>query len=111
MRLRALTAISLAALPAAGAFLVFCSVYTSDLVGGTPPPDAGLGIGWWSGPAGTCFSAKMPRPEDRPAPVSGGTVVPPITLALRSMRIGSLNQNNKLVLNASQDMPLELDAL
>lgn len=111
MRLRALTAISLAALPAAGAFLVFCSVYTSDLVGGTAPPDAGLGIGWWSGPVGTCFSAKMPRPEDRPAPVSGGNVVPPITLALRSMRIGSLNADNKYDPLAWQDLGLDLDGL
>ncbi|CAN5429669.1 hypothetical protein BH09MYX1_BH09MYX1_39330 [soil metagenome] len=109
--LRELTAGSVALAALGGTFLVFCSVYTSDLVGGTAPPDAGTGIGWWSGPAGTCFSAKMPRPEDRPAPVSGGTVIPPITLALRSMRIGSQNAAYAFDQLAWQDLGLDLDGV
>jgi hypothetical protein len=111
VRLRALSALTLASLPVAAAFLVVCNVYTSDLVGGTAPPDAGNGIGWWSGPAGTCFSAKAPRPEDRPAPQSGGTTIPPITLALASMRIGSLDAKNEFNQLAWQDLGLDLDGL
>ena len=110
MRLRALSALTLAALPTAFTFLVFCNVYSPDLVQGTPRPDAGTGIGWWSGPVGSCFSAKVPRPEDRPAAVAGATI-PPIVLALRSMRIGSLDENNQFSQLAWQDLGLDLDGV
>ena len=90
--------------------VVFCNVYSPDLTAGTPAPDAGTGVGWWSKPVGTCFSAGTPKPSDRPAPASAVTI-PPIVIALRSMRIGSLDADNKFDFLAWQDLGLDLDGV
>ena len=95
---------------ATGTFVVFCNIYTPDMTSGTAPPATGTGIGWWSAPEGTCFSAGAPKPSDRPAAASAVDVLP-ITLALRTMRIGSLDANNQFNLLAWQDLGLDLDGV
>lgn len=109
MRLRSASLLgSLAA--AVGTFAVFCNVYTPDLTGGTPSPDAGTGVGWWSAPVGTCFSAGTPKESDRPAAASAVSL-PPIMVALRTMRIGSQDADNNLSLQAWKDLGFDLDGV
>ena len=107
--LSAVTAISLAAL--VGAF-AYCSIYTSDLVG--PGIEAGSGIGWWSGAVDggeqSCFSARMPTPKDRPPP-GDPTELPPITLAIGSMRLGSQDPNFQQDASAWQDIGMDIDSV
>lgn len=87
-----------------------CSVYDRSLL---EPVEAGVeaknGVGWWSGPgADGCFSARFPRPEDRPAP-SAAPNIEPVFLALRTMRIGSLDESGTLDPNAWQTIGFDLD--
>lgn len=109
VRVRPVSLLGLTA-AAVATFVVFCNVYTPDLVSGTAPPGTGTGIGWWSAPVGTCFSAGTPKPSDRPAAASAVNI-PPITLALRTMRIGSQDAANNFNLLAWQDLGLDLDGV
>jgi hypothetical protein len=94
-----------------GAAAESCSVYDRSLL--LPGDDAsvpqGSGVGWWSGKGSDgCFTAGMPTPSDRPAPVEGASL-PPIYLAIRSMRIGSLNAKGELDQNAWKDLGFDID--
>ena len=92
-----------------------CNVYdTSLLVAG---PEAGptaaprAGVGFWSGPAdlpSSCFSARFPRPEDRPAPQSGAAIAP-IFMAFQTFNTGSLNDEGKLDPEAWRNVGFDLD--
>lgn len=101
------------ALAASGALArgVGCQVYDVSLL--DPPADAGTtaknGVGWWSrADSDGCFSAGVPRPEDRPPP-SAAPNVEPIFMAVASMRIGSLDENGTLDPNAWQSIGFDLD--
>jgi hypothetical protein len=88
-----------------------CSIYDKGLL--LPGDDAsvpqGSGVGWWSGKGSDgCFTAGMPRPTDRPAPSEGASLAP-IYLAIRTMRIGSLNAKGELDPNAWQDLGFDVD--
>ena len=90
-----------------------CNTYdTTLLVGDTTerPPTKG-GVGWWSKDDGRgCFSAGLPRPEDRP-PAGSDKDVGPIMLAISSMRLGSTNEQGVVDQNAWQDIGLDLDGV
>ena len=89
-----------------------CSVYDTSLLTPSVAPLASKdGIGWWSGPGDRgCFSARKPRPEDRPAPnQDSGKVIPPLYLAIQSTRLGSLAENGQLDNNAWQGIGFDLD--
>lgn len=94
------------------AALAQCSVYDTSLLTPAPPPvEPKSGVGFWSGAGDRgCFSAKVPRPEDRPAPGSQATV-PPIYLAITSTRLGSLDPKGALDPNAWQDIGYDLDGV
>ncbi len=91
------------------ATIAYCTVYTPDLV---PEIEAGSGIGWWSGgiDAGgqSCFSAKAPTPSERPAP-GDTSEIPPIYLAVGTMRLGSQDPNFQPDAGAWQDLGMNLD--
>ena len=90
-----------------------CNTYDESLLVGEPSerPPSKNGIGWWSKTDSRgCFSAGMPRPEDRPKP-AGDKDVGPIVLAISSMRLGSLNEQGAVDQNAWQDMGLDLDGV
>ncbi len=100
---------------AAGAsFVAYCNIYTPDLVGDSGIPEAGSGIGWWSGmqntDASSCFSAKVPTPADRPPPGDTSEIAP-IYLAVGAMRLGSQNTNFQSDLNAWEDIGFDLDGV
>lgn len=90
--------------------LAQCSVYdTSLLEPAAPKPTPSSGVGFWSGAGDRgCFSARVPRPQDRPAPGSQ-TAVPPIYLAITSTRLGSLDPKGALDPNAWQEIGYDLD--
>lgn len=89
--------------------LAYCNVYTPDLVAGPAAPDAGNGIGFWSGPGSAgCFSAKSPSPADRPASADPSEL-PAIYLAIRELRMGSRDANGMPDQNAWQDLGMDLD--
>ncbi len=91
-----------------------CSVYdTSLLAPAAAGPAPKSGVGWWSGPGDRgCFSAGMPRPENRPAPgPSSAKVLPPIYLGVQSTRLGSLSETGQLDNNAWQDIGFDLDGV
>ncbi|MBS2015880.1 MAG: hypothetical protein JST00_23535 [Deltaproteobacteria bacterium] len=92
--------------------LARCSVYdTSLLVPAPDKPAPASGVGFWSGAGDRgCFSAKVPRPEDRPPPGSP-TKLPPIYLAISSTRLGSLDPKGNLDSNAWQDIGYDLDGV
>lgn len=76
-----------------------CNTYDTPLLDGEPieRPPIKTGIGWWSkNDSRGCFSAGMPRPEDRPKPGSDKDVGP-ILLAISSMRLGSLNEQGAVM--------------
>jgi hypothetical protein len=89
-----------------------CSVYDESLLAPTTPAVTPKGgVGWWSGAGDRgCFSARQPRPEDRPAPGSD-KVLPPIYLAVQSTRLGSLGEDGKLDSTAWQDIGFDLDGV
>ena len=89
-----------------------CSVYdTSLLVPATPGVTPKGGVGFWSGPGDRgCFSARAPTEADRP-PHGSDKVLPPIYLAVQSTRLGSLNEEGGLDLNAWQDIGFDLDGI
>ena len=109
-----LTRALVVALAAVAAVLVEpqCTVYNTSLLAPTTPPVTPKGgVGWWSGPGDRgCFSARMPRPEDRPAPQSD-KVLPPIYLAVQATRLGSLGEDGKLDNTAWQDIGFDLDGI
>jgi len=103
----------------AAAALAYCNVYSDSLLvsgsagdAGTDGPDAGSGIGWWSGPGNTddCYSAGVPTPADRP-PAGDTSTVAPIYLAITAMRLGSLDPNNQPSMTAWQDIGFDLDGV
>ena len=71
----------------------------------------GNGIGWWSGcdESNDCFSAKVPRPEDRPSNVEPGEDVPRLFLAFTSLRLGARNLDGELDPQAWQQTGFDLD--
>jgi hypothetical protein len=91
--------------------VAYCTIYSPDLV---PEIEGGSGIGWWSGgvDAGgqTCFSAKMPTPADRPPP-GDTTEIPPIYLAVGTMRIGSQDPNFQPDSGAWEDLGMDIDGV
>ncbi|MBX3185426.1 MAG: hypothetical protein KF819_00360 [Labilithrix sp.] len=95
-----------------GAFAARCSVYDPSLLAPDPSrPAPKNGVGWWSGAGDRgCFSARAPRLEDRPTGTSD-KALPPIYLAIQSMRIGSLNEQLQLDSNAWQDLGYDLDGI
>lgn len=114
VRLRRAVAVGLlvalgVAVAGAGA-LPACDVYTPALLEPqSPPGPAREGIGWWSGPGERgCFSARAPDSRGRPTGTSAADVGP-ITLALSSMRLGSLDRSGALDPNAWKEIGLDLD--
>lgn len=95
---------------AVAAAAAHCNVYEPSLLEpDSPETPRKSGVGWWSGKDDRgCFSARMPTPADRPPPGPGGDVGP-ITLAVQSMRLGSLNEQGGVDPNAWQDMGFDLD--
>ena len=95
---------------ALGAGASSCRVYDTSLLepAGAGGPDGGSGIGWWSKQRGECYTAGIPTPADRPAP-QGDDSVGPIFLAIRTMRVGSLNTEGRLDANAWKDIGFDLD--
>lgn len=101
---------------ASAASFVSCNVYDTSLL--VPASDAGpdgpeprSGIGFWSGPAdnpSSCFSARYPRPEDRPAAGNTGAL-PPIFMAFTTLNTGSLNDEGVLDPNAWKRVGFDLD--
>jgi len=89
-----------------------CSVYDASLLTpATAQQPSKDGVGWWSGAGDRgCFSARMPRPEDRPGP-SSDKVLPPLYLAIQSTRLGSLAESGQLDNNAWQDIGFDLDGV
>ncbi len=92
-----------------------CNVYDASLLlpGKDAGPDAAQrgGIGFWSGPAdqpSSCFSARFPRKEDRPAPQSGAAL-PPIFMAFQTLNTGSLNDDGQLDPEAWRNIGFDLD--
>lgn len=87
-----------------------CSVYDVSLLAPDPSrPPSKDGVGWWSGPGDRgCFSAGAPSDKDRPTGTSGATI-PPIYLAVQSMRIGSQNEQLQLDSNAWRAFGFDLD--
>ena len=113
MRARGLFSIFLLSAAAVMAGGHGCNTYDESLLTGEPieRPPAKSGIGWWSENDGRgCFSAGMPRPEDRPKPGSDEDRGP-IVLAISSMRLGSLNEQGAVDPNAWQDIGLDLDGV
>lgn len=92
------------------ASLVRCQVYdTSLLEASEAGPQTGGGIGFWSRPgASGCFSAGYPKAEDKPSPQPGDSL-PPIYMAIRSMRLGSLDPDGNPSKTAWQDIGFDLD--
>ena len=118
---RAISAWALVPGVALGAMLVgtlssvSCNVYdTSLLLPGTDAatgPERRGGVGFWSGQAdnpSTCFSARFPRPEDRPAPATGAAL-PPIFMAFQTLNTGSLNDQGVLDPDAWKNVGFDLD--
>lgn len=90
-----------------------CDVYDTSLLAtsGPPPEERKNGIGWWSRDDGRgCFSAGMPRPDDRPPPGNPADVGP-IVLAVESMRLGSLDEQNQIDANAWKGIGFDLDGI
>lgn len=99
---------ALAAVGGALGLLVCCNVYEPGLLEGEkrPPKD---GVGFWSGPGDRgCFSARTPRPTDRPSP-KGDKDVGPIVLAIQSMRLGSMNERGEVDPEAWKKLGFDLD--
>jgi len=98
---------------ALAASVAYCNVYNPSLLtGGDSGLPPGGGIGWWSGNDGStgCYSAGAPTPADRPA--AGDTSsIPPIYLAIRSMRLGSQDVNFQPDPNAWEDLGFDLDGV
>jgi hypothetical protein len=97
---------------AAGFVGAHCSVYDTSLLAPEPSrPAPKGGVGWWSGPGDRgCDSARMPTPDDRPAPGSD-KVLPPIYLAIQSTRLGSLSETGALDNDAWQEIGFDLDGV
>lgn len=97
---------------AAGIAFAHCSVYDASLLApDTSRPAPKGGVGWWSGPGDRgCESARMPTPEDRPAPGSD-KVIPPVYLAIQSTRLGSLSETGQLDDTAWKDIGFDLDGV
>jgi hypothetical protein len=103
--------VGVVALTAVAAF-AHCSVYDESLLlPAAPTVTPKGGLGWWSGAGDRgCFSARKPRPEDRPT-ASSEKVLPPIYLAVQSTRLGSLGEDGKLSNSAWQDIGFDLDGV
>jgi len=104
---------SLLAALAVASVAVECNTYDASLLEGdaTNTPARKNGVGWWSKKDGRgCFSAGIPKPEDRPSP-RGDKDVGPIVLAVSSMRLGSLNEQGQIDKNAWQDLGFDLDGV
>ncbi len=111
--------VAVGAVVAAATTLAYCNVYDSSLLAGAgsgdagaDAPEAGSGIGWWSGPGGTdgCFSARVPTLADRPS-ADSPTSIAPIYLAITNMRLGSLDTANQPSNTAWQDIGFDLDGV
>lgn len=106
-------AAGLAAFAGLGSGLASCNVYDTSLLEPAPdasPPQRG-GVGFWSGPAddpSSCFSARFPRVEDRPAPGNTSTLAP-IFLAFQTLNTGSLNDEGQLDPDAWRNVGFDLD--
>lgn len=90
-----------------------CNVYDKSLLEPAPGTDVEPknGIGWWSKDDGRgCFSAGVPTAADRPKSDAEGDVGA-ILLAVDTMRLGSVNENNAVDPNAWKDMGLDLDGV
>lgn len=87
-----------------------CDVYGPALLEPeVPPVPAQDGLGWWSGRGDRgCYSTRTPDGTNRPQGTSEADVGP-ITLALSSMRLGSLNRNGEIDPNAWKDIGMDLD--
>jgi hypothetical protein len=110
IRLASFGSAAMVALAALTVGVARCQVYDPSLLVSDSRPEAGSGIGWWSGANdGGCFSAGLPRPEQRPAAAAGASV-PPIYLAIRTMRLGGLDQDGVRSETAWKDIGLDLDS-
>lgn len=91
----------------------YCNTYDPSLLEGDPTnrPPAKSGVGWWSkNDKRGCFSAGMPRPEDRPTP-KGDRDLGPIVVAVASMRLGSVDEQGVVDQNAWQEMGFDIDGV
>lgn len=117
-RLRPVAAGAAAVLLGAAALLTLplvlgrCRVYTPDLLLPEAGPTSGDGVGFWSKPlpGNGCFSAGMPTPADRPKP-SAAPPLPPITLALRTMRLGGYDKSGEKSSTAWEDIGFDIDGV
>jgi hypothetical protein len=79
------------------------------LTAGTPVPDGGSGLGWWSGPGDQgCYSARVPTAASRPA-VQSAPDLPPIYMAIRTMRFGAEETDGGVSQTAWADIGFDLD--
>ncbi len=94
-----------------------CNVYDASLLlqvdagsSEAGPPER-RGIGWWSGPADdprSCFSARFPRPEDRPPPSVKASIAP-FYLAFQTLDTATLGEDGGLDREAWQGVGFDLD--
>lgn len=101
----------LAALAVVAAVQLQCSIYDASLLEPISSVTAGDGEGFWSGPGDRgCFSAGHPSAKDRPTGTSVA-VLPPITLAVQTTRLGSLDPTGALNIDAWRDIGFDLDGV
>lgn len=90
-----------------------CNTYEKSLL--DPIPGSNVepknGVGWWSKDDGRgCFTAGVPKASDRPASDGEGDVGA-ILVAVDTMRLGSVNEQNVVDINAWKDFGLDLDGV
>jgi hypothetical protein len=100
-------------LGAALAALHACNTYDTSLLEGptVERPPAKDGIGWWSKTDSRgCFTAGVPQASDRPAAGSAKDIGP-VTLAVSSMRLGSMNEEGVVDPSAWKHIGFDLDGV
>lgn len=90
-----------------------CNTYEKSLL--DPIPGSNVqpknGVGWWSKDDGRgCFTAGSPKASDRP-PSDGEGDVGAILVAVDTMRLGSVNEQNVVDINAWKDFGLDIDGV
>ncbi len=91
-----------------------CKIYDESLLlPAEDKPDANAGVGWWSKKLtseGQCFSAGQPKQADRPSKQSAKNVGP-IYLAIRTMKLGALDDKGEKDPEAWERQGFDLDGI